>query len=89
MTRNSSQIKEGPATAKADIIAKLADRLEEIQQDLREAHASGEPHRLKTGSGENIHWHTGYASALKDVLVLLTSKRPARRISDSCRSLRG
>lgn len=59
-----------------DIIERMAERLSEIDEFLRENHATLESQKhLELFSAERAYWHAGYASALKDILKALQGTR--------------
>jgi hypothetical protein len=59
-----------------DIIEKIAKRLSEIEEFLRENRGVLEPQKhTDVFSSERVYWHAGYASALRDILDSLQGTR--------------
>ena len=62
--------------AGAEIVEKLSKRLFDLEDFMRGNREVLEPQKhLDTGSNERVYWHAGYASALRDLLNLLSGTR--------------
>jgi hypothetical protein len=59
-----------------DVIEKLSDRLDGIKEFLKENREILASNKyLDEGTPERVYWHAGYASALSDIINLVSGTR--------------
>ena len=60
----------------SEVLEKVSKRLHDLEQFSRDNHDFLASHRhLDEGTPERAYWHAGYASALRDLLNLLSGTR--------------